>query len=280
MRTARAVAHRKGDVRAELERLLLVREQDADLRYRRLPDRRTGVVVVEDLRCGPAVLRVAVGAVLAEPDAVPPAVAGEDEERAGAVRRDVAVGGRGGACRERGQDGHEGHGGEATRHHACGWGGLLRSPGRSVTKLATSWKNGLLRYGLISSCSDKIPAAVERGRDDRHVSARRDRLGALRGENSSDPRATWDGSRAVPRGPGVLPPPPRGAPRLRAGRGAVPRSAGRPRVVPSCARASRGARHPLHRLGLVAARLRWHAPPPRRGTPAPRGRDRRRRREP
>ena len=55
----------------------------------RLAERRAGVVGREDLVVRVALLRVALGAPLAHADAVPVAVAADEEERAGAGRRDV-----------------------------------------------------------------------------------------------------------------------------------------------------------------------------------------------
>ncbi len=105
VRLPETVADAERHVGGERQGLLLVGEQHPDARDRRLADRGAGVVVREDLLCRPAVLRVAVRAVLAHPDAVPPAVAGEEEQRPGAGRGHEARSGadRGRSGRGRGR---------------------------------------------------------------------------------------------------------------------------------------------------------------------------------
>jgi hypothetical protein len=71
-----------------------VREQHAHDLSARAADRRAGVVVREDLPVRAACVRLAVCAVLAHPDAVPPATAGDDEQRlAGSRGRGLLRGG-------------------------------------------------------------------------------------------------------------------------------------------------------------------------------------------
>ena len=115
MLRARAVLDREGNLGRERQRLAPVREEHANRRHARRPERRSRVVVGENLLEGRAVLRVAVRAVLAHADSVPPAVTAEDEERTGAgggrearsrAQRCPACG-RGGAHRERGGEGDE-----------------------------------------------------------------------------------------------------------------------------------------------------------------------------
>ena len=86
---------RDGEVRCggDRELRLPLREQDTHATNGRRADRRAGVVVGEDAAVAEPVLRVAVRAVLAHPDTVPPAVAAHSEERRG-----QAPGGDMGGC--------------------------------------------------------------------------------------------------------------------------------------------------------------------------------------
>ena len=127
VRLPETVADAVRHVGGERQGLLLVGEQHPDARDRRLADRGAGVVVREDLLGRPAVLGVAVRAVLAHPDAVPPAVAREEEQRPGAGGGDEARSradggrsgrGRGRARRERGGGDKEGD--RATHHGLSG----------------------------------------------------------------------------------------------------------------------------------------------------------------
>src|SRR3954453_19603329 len=77
--------------RGRLERDLLPRgEEDAHRRDLRMAERGGGVVVGEDPVVRPAVLRVAVGAPLAQAEAVPPAVAADDDGGRRGARQDRA----------------------------------------------------------------------------------------------------------------------------------------------------------------------------------------------
>ena len=89
---ARSVAHADAAGAAEARARLLVGEQHADLRHRRVGKRGAGVVVREDPLPAPTVQRVAVGPPLAHPDTVSPAAAGDDELRPGRCGRCRAEG--------------------------------------------------------------------------------------------------------------------------------------------------------------------------------------------
>src|SRR5262249_16329491 len=117
---ARPVDDLERQLRRDRDLLRLVCEQHPNPGHGRLADRRTGVVVLEDPVVRPAVLGVSVGAVLAQADAVAPAVAADEEGRlcADGRRRRCPRTARGGAPgqAERGDEDY----GEGASGHAAG----------------------------------------------------------------------------------------------------------------------------------------------------------------
>ena len=101
--------------RADLQRPDAAREQDSHARDRSGPELRSREVVKDDLRVADTLLRIAVGAVLTEPDAVSPAVTGDHERRAADGGRLLC---RASVCRRTGDEQQNGNEYEGSTHSA------------------------------------------------------------------------------------------------------------------------------------------------------------------
>src|SRR4029453_17025256 len=96
-------------------------------------------VVEDDLFVVEALLRVAVGAVLAQPHAVSPAVAGDDERRA---RRGDWLRGSGRLCRDDGEEEEDGDECERSTHRP-------ENPARTRSRLPKGLRGSTFPYGTL-----------------------------------------------------------------------------------------------------------------------------------